>query len=249
MIELRNISVGYGKRIVSQHLSATLKAGQVTVILGPNGVGKSTLLRTVCGMQQPLEGEVLVNGISVAQLTPRQMSRQVGMVLTERIDVQGMRVKDLVCMGRTPYTGFFGKPNAEDWEVVEHSMQQVGIMELQHRLLSGLSDGERQKAFIAKVLAQQTPIILLDEPTAFLDFPSKVEMMRLLCQLAHEEQKAILLSTHDVEIALRQSDMVWLLRVDGVRVGTPSYLSESGDIASFFSIPGMSFDAETRTFR
>lgn len=179
-----NLTIGYhlgrkGEKVVARGLSATLAGGQLTCLLGRNGSGKSTLLRTLA---ERWKGEVAV-------------------VLTDRVDVKNMTVEEVVGLGRTPYTNFWGMLSAEDKAVVAQSMQQVGIGALARRDFSTLSDGERQKVMIAKALAQQTPLVLLDEPTAFLDYPSKREVMVLLSQLAHEQGKAILLSTHDVELA------------------------------------------------
>lgn len=248
MIELKNLSTGYGRHTVSRNLNATLQSGRLTCLLGPNGVGKSTLLRTLCGFQPPLEGRMEMDGKDMAQLSRKEMSRSIGVVLTERPDVTDMRASDMVALGRTPYTGFWGRLGTEDRNRVDEAMQLVGITHLAHRMIHTLSDGERQKVMIAKALAQQTPVILLDEPTAFLDFPSKVETMRLLHRLAHESGKTVFLSTHDLETAIQLSDDLWLLSADGLESGTADSLSADGSLERFVSCNGIRFDAARKVF-
>lgn len=248
MIELKNLSTGYGRHTVSANLNATLQSGRLTCLLGPNGVGKSTLLRTLCGFQPPLEGRMEMDGKDMAQLSRKEMSRSIGVVLTERPDVADMRASDMVALGRTPYTGFWGTLGKEDRNRVDEAMQLVGITHLAHRMIHTLSDGERQKVMIAKALAQQTPVILLDEPTAFLDFPSKVETMRLLHRLAHESGKTVFLSTHDLETAIQLSDDLWLLSADGLESGTADSLSADGSLERFVSCKGIRFDAARKVF-
>lgn len=248
MIELKNLSTGYGRHTVSANLNATLQSGRLTCLLGPNGVGKSTLLRTLCGFQPPLEGRMEMDGKDMSQLSRKEMSRSIGVVLTERPDVTDMRASDMVALGRTPYTGFWGRLGTEDRNRVDEAMQLVGITHLAHRMIHTLSDGERQKVMIAKALAQQTPVILLDEPTAFLDFPSKVETMRLLHRLAHESGKTVFLSTHDLETAIQLSDDLWLLSADGLESGTADSLSADGSLERFVSCKGIRFDAARKVF-
>ena len=248
MIELKNLSTGYGRHLVSRHLNATLSGGRLTCLLGSNGVGKSTLLRTLCGFQPPLDGSICIDGRDMASLSQKQISQNISVVLTERPDVQDMRVREMVAMGRTPYTGFWGILGQEDGQCVDEAMQMVGIMPLKERMVHTLSDGERQKVMIAKALAQQTPIILLDEPTAFLDFPSKVETMRLLHRLAHEAGKTIFLSTHDLEMAIQLADNLWLLSADKLESGTAEMLSKDGTLERFVSCKGIRFDATRKVF-
>ena len=172
MITLRNLTTGYGRHAVARNISATLQAGELVSLLGANGIGKSTLLRTMAAFQQPLEGEILIDGTSLNRLSPLQRSHLIGVVLTERTSIENMRAQELVAMGRSPYTGFWGTLDEDDHRIVDDAMQRTGITGLRHRYVDTLSDGERQKVMIAKAVAQETPIILLDEPTAFLDFPS-----------------------------------------------------------------------------
>ena len=254
--ELKELTTGYrskkGEHVVSRFITATLQAGELTCLLGPNGAGKSTLLRTLAAFQPPLSGEMLLDGQPLGSFSAQQLAMCIGVVLTERPDIRGMRVREMVAMGRSPYTGFWGKLSENDDRAVDEAIRQVGIHELERRMVHTLSDGERQKVMIAKALAQQTPIIFLDEPTAFLDFPSKAEMMLLLRRLARQMQKTIFLSTHDIELALQTADRLWLLDkqpASGSHVmGAPKELADNGALPRFFSGPGIEFDARAMRF-
>jgi iron complex transport system ATP-binding protein len=254
-IELKALTTGYrskrGEHVVSKQITATLQAGELTCLLGPNGAGKSTLLRTLAAFQPPLSGEMLLDGQLLQEYTAQQLAMRIGVVLTERPSIKGMRVREMVAMGRSPYTGFWGGLKAEDEKAVDEAIAQVGIRNLERRQVDTLSDGERQKVMIAKALAQQTPIIFLDEPTAFLDFPSKVEMLLLLRRLAREMQKTVFLSTHDIELALQTADRLWLMGRDTEEliIGTPRELAATGALPRFFSGPGIVFDAEALRFK
>ena len=249
MFELKHLTTGYSNRIVTPDINATLVPGELTSLLGPNGVGKSTLLRTLSTFLSPIQGEIILQGKVLKNLSASQLSRLIGVVLTERPDVQNMTVRDMVGMGRSPYTGFWGRLTSADEQYVSEAMKLTGIMALERRMFNTLSDGERQKVMIAKVLAQQTPVILLDEPTAFLDFPSKVEMMRLLRRLAHEMKKIIFLSTHDVELALQLSDRLWIMHPGEVVIGKPAELSENGELTRFIQVDGITFDPVLMSYR
>lgn len=247
-LRLSSLSTGYGRHVVASNLTATLEAGQLTSLLGSNGAGKSTLLRTMTALLTPLSGEVLIGERPLTDFTAQQLAQTISVVLTERPTLQGMRVRDVVAMGRAPYTGFFGGLDKKDDAIVDEAIAQVGIGTLANRMAHTLSDGERQKVMIAKALAQDTPVIMLDEPTAFLDFGAKVEAMLLLRRLAHEMQKTILLSTHDVELALQCSDCLWLMSREGITVGTPGQLANDGTLSSFFNSDGIEFDSKTMRF-
>lgn len=247
MIELQHLTVGYGDKAVLSDISQTLKAGQMVCLLGANGVGKSTILRTLAGFLPPLSGKVLINGRDLPSLSISERSKAVSVVLTERVEVPYMKVTDLVGMGRSPYTGFFGTLDKEDKDIVGEAIEMVGITALAERTIDTLSDGERQKALLAKALAQQTPIILLDEPTAFLDFHAKVSILRLMLRLAHETNKTIFLSTHDVEMAIQLSDALWIVQDGKIQAGTTESLTKSGTLQRFLQAEGISYDEEERT--
>ena len=278
MIELKDLTIGYAQKnntkVVASGINATLHSGRLTCLIGANGIGKSTLLRTLSAFQPPLSGEIFIDNespIPLSTLTDKQLSRLIGVVLTEKPDVQNMTVFELVGLGRSPYTGFWGRLNEDDKEVVKESLRLVGIESLQDRLIQTLSDGERQKTMIAKALAQQTPVIYLDEPTAFLDYPSKVEMLTLLRHLARETGKTIFLSTHDMELALQIADELWLMtagtpssdtaenpsnnglcqnpKETTLIIGTPRELASNGSLSHFIDRPGLHFDPQTLAIR
>ena len=214
MITLKNLVVGYhdGRHTRQLNHAANEEAhdGMLTCLIGANGAGKSTLLRTIAGFQLPLEGTVLLGGDDVRALSPRQRAERMAVVLTDRPDVMCTTVWEMVATGRAPFTGFWGRLSGKDRDIVTRSLRLVGIEWMADRTVASLSDGERQKVMIAKALAQQTPVVLLDEPTAFLDYPSRVEVMQLLLNIAHEEHKTVLLSTHDLDLALHTADRIWL---------------------------------------
>jgi ferrichrome ABC transporter, ATP-binding protein FhuC len=217
-ITLSHLSVGYkvGHAVVSD-INLALQSGKLASLIGANGVGKSTLLKTLTGFLPKLEGSLLLDGKDISEFSQRALARQISIVLTQKPDVQNLTVEEIVGLGRSPYTGFFGKLHANDQQIVDESITAVGIEKLKNRMIQTLSDGERQKVMIAKALAQQTPVIFLDEPTAFLDFSSKVETFQLLQRMAHEMGKLILLSSHDLELAVRFSDTLLQVNGDGLR--------------------------------
>lgn len=256
-ITLQNLSIGYRSkkkelRVISSAINASLQSGELTCLIGSNGVGKSTLLRTLAGFQPPLEGEILLQGKPLSAYSAQEIAKEVSVVLTSKFDIAQLSVEDVVGMGRSPYTGFFGTLSSSDKQVIAEALYQVGISHLATRNIQELSDGERQKAMIAKALAQQTSLIILDEPTAFLDFPSKVETMQMLRRLAHEsnnslpheQHKSILLSTHDVELALQIADRIWLMEPGHLSIGTPRELSADGSLSRFIERNGIKYDKD-----
>lgn len=254
MIQLKNLAIGYRNRksvkIVAENINAQIFESELTCLLGANGIGKSTLLRTLSAFQPKLSGEIIINNESINNYSEKELSMLVSVVLTEKPDIKNMTVRSLIALGRSPYTGFWGRLTPRDIAEIDKAITLVGIENLTHRLIHTLSDGERQKTMIAKALAQNTPIIFLDEPTAFLDFPSKVEMMQLLQRLSRETNKTIFLSTHDLELALQIADKIWLMDDDAnIHVGTPEDLSLNGCLDGFFSRKGVVFDKDTGLFR
>ena len=253
-IRLRDLSIGYpdkhNTKRVAEHLNASIHSGELTCLLGTNGVGKSTLLRTLSAFQPPLGGTIDLLDRPLSTYDDRQLATVIGVVLTEKSDIRNMTVEELVGLGRSPYTGFWGTLKESDRRIVHEAIARVRIEPLTQRMVHTLSDGERQKVMIANALAQETPIIFLDEPTAFLDFPSKVEVMQLLHNLTHTLQKTVFMSTHDLELALQIADKIWLMdRTNGIAIGTPEDLSLEGKLSSFFSRKGITYDTETGFFR
>lgn len=207
VISLSQLSVGYSlSHPVISDINLELRSGQLACLIGENGIGKSTLLKTLTGFLPKLKGSLLLGNRDIESFSQRELARQVSIVLTQKPDVQNLTIEEIIGLGRSPYTGFFGRLRAEDRKVVDDAIATMGIEKLRGRMIHTLSDGERQKVMIAKALAQETPIILLDEPTAFLDFPSKAETFQSLQRMAHERDKLILLSTHDLELAVRFAD-------------------------------------------
>jgi len=214
-IVLDCLSIGYtiGKRrkTVATGLTAEAKSGQLTCLIGRNGTGKSTLLRTIAGLQLPLSGQVMIGETAVSELNRRQRARHIAIVMTQKTHALNITAREMVAMGRTPYTGFWGIIGAKDLAAIDNAMTLTSTTPLADTPITQLSDGEIQKIMIAKALAQQTATIVLDEPTAFLDYPSKTSFLQLLARLAHEENKTILLSTHDIELAAHFADHYWVL--------------------------------------
>ncbi len=247
-LSAKELHIGYklkGKKIKSVHsdLNLNLYKGEVTCLLGLNGAGKSTLLRTLTGFQPAIGGSIELLGKEFSSYSQRELSLTVGVVLTEKTNAGGITVYELVSLGRHPHTGFFGELKEEDHIVVEESINAVGISHKATSYISELSDGERQKVMIAKALAQQCPIIILDEPTAFLDVTSRIETMVLLQNLAHQQNKTILLSTHDLDLAIQMADSLWLQRKgEPLYCGAPEDLILSGKLSSFFNRNNIKFD-------
>ena len=247
VIQGKDLTIGYrtGKKekIVHQHLDFTLHAGELTCLLGANGAGKSTLLRTLSASQPSLSGELRILDKPVSAYTEKERSRTIGVVLTDKTFTGGLSVYELVALGRQPHTGFFGRLTKEDRRIVEEAMENVGIAHKAMNYTAELSDGERQKVMIAKALVQECPLILLDEPTAFLDVVSRIEIMHLLHRLAVEQNKAILLSTHDIEQALVLSDKLWLLtKGEGLQYGVTEDIILSHRMDSLFPHKDIRFD-------
>ena len=245
---LSNLAIGYAhgksKHQIVDVINTSLYSGELVSLVGLNGAGKSTLLRTISAFQPPLSGEIKYCGADIRVDDASQLSRYLAIVLTGREPIYNLSVREVVAMGRMPYTGFFGLNTERDKQAVNEAMEMLGISALAHRMIETLSDGERQKALIAKAVAQATPVILLDEPTAFLDFASRVNLMLSLRTLAHNSGKAILLSTHDLELALRLSDRLWLMDKKQMYAGSVEELSQSGALASFIDNDGIRYDAQ-----
>ncbi len=244
-----DLAVGYrnGKNTVTllHGLNLTLESGKLVALLGQNGAGKSTLLRALTCDEKPLSGTIQVDGKNLAEMSQKERSRLIGLVSTDRIQAGALTVRELVALGRQPHTGFLGRLDDEDHEIVRQSMEDAGIIGKAEDYVASLSDGERQKAMIARALAQQTPIIILDEPTAFLDVASRIETMRLLQTLAHDRGKAVLLSSHDISQSLMLADELWLITTDRqVITGTTTDLLASGAMDRLFTNRSIHFNPQ-----
>lgn len=247
VITATDLCIGYrsGKqeKRIHEHLSFQLFPGELTCLLGANGTGKSTLLRTLSASQPALAGQLLVEGKPLADYSEKERSRTIGVVLTDKTQAGGLTVYELVALGRQPHTGFFGRLNRTDHALIREALDAVSISHKAQSYTAELSDGERQKVMIAKALVQECPLILLDEPTAFLDVVSRIEIMTLLHRLAVEQRKAILLSTHDIEQALLLADKLWLLSQEsGLQCGVTEDLILSHRMDALFARSDIRFD-------
>ncbi|WP_075591222.1 ABC transporter ATP-binding protein [Labilibacter marinus] len=246
-----NLAVGYDKinPPLHQDINVKVKAGEFICLLGPNGAGKSTLIKTLSGFLKPINGSVWYGEDKIEDISEAHRAKKVSVVLTDRVEIQNLTVFELVALGRTPYTGFFGKLQKEDVDKVHKAIEEVGLAGYANKSIDKMSDGERQKAMVAKALVQETPFIILDEPAAFLDLPAKIEIMQLLRRLSHEKKRGILLSTHDLEMALQIADKIWLLAQGRtLQKGIPEDLVLSNDFKCFFEREGIEFDNVTGTF-
>ena len=249
-----DLQIGYplkkaGVQRIASDLNLSLQAGEFTCLLGPNGAGKSTLIRSLAGMQPALAGSIQLEGQELHHLDARSRARRISVVLTDSLPIGMFTGRALVALGRHPHTSWTGTLTRHDRERVEWALDAVDAQPLANRLVNELSDGERQKIMIARALAQEARVMFLDEPTAYLDLPRRIELMRALRDLAHRENIAILLSTHDLELALRCADKLWLLGTDAtLRQGSPEVLACNGDIARVFASNKLDWDHEHGTF-
>lgn len=224
MLELKDMHIGYAEKVVQAGITLSIDAGKFIALAGNNGCGKSTLLKTICGVIPPLRGTLLIDGKNAAELTAAQLASQVAVVLTDKISGFNLTAFDVVASGRIPYLNSFGFLTEEDRAIVQSSMNSIGIFELCERSYDELSDGQKQKVLIAKALAQQTSVILMDEPTAFLDYKSRVALFTLLKQLSKEQGKTIVISSHDIDIMFKHVDKVIYFNESGYQFGEPDKL-------------------------
>lgn len=248
-IELHDVTLGYGDRVLVADANVGFGWGELTALIGRNGTGKSTLLRTIAALSKPQKGVVTINGRDVASLSMKEVASQIAFVSTDDVRVQNLHVWDVVSLGRAPYTNWVGRLTEEDKAKVREALALVGMDGFAQAAMDSLSDGERQRVMIARALAQDTPIILLDEPTAFLDLPNKYEICLLLRRLAHKEGKSILFSTHDLSIAIELCDTIAMIEGGEFHYGTAEMLIESGEMGRIFERTQIEFDRERGNVR
>ena len=247
ILQTYDMAVGFGqkgkKTTLLKGLNLKLEQGSLVALLGRNGAGKSTLIRAITCDNAPIEGCVEIDGNPASSISKHQLSKLVALVATERIMGGAFTISELVGLGRQPHTGFLGRLSKHDNDVVSHCLEAVGIAHNAQQHVASLSDGERQKAMIAKALAQETPIIVLDEPTAFLDVASRIETMQLLHKLAHEQNKAVLLSSHDISQSLLLADELWVITNDSeVVTGSTEQVVMSGAMDRVFGDTSILFN-------
>lgn len=247
MIRLENLTIGYGSRILVEKADAVIRRGTLTALLGRNGTGKSTLLRAIAGMERIMAGDILIGETPVGEYTPARMALTVATVTTERIRIADLRCRDVVALGRAPYTNWIGRMQAADADIVTEALATVGMAGYADRTMDRMSDGECQRIMIARALAQQTPVILLDEPTAFLDMPNRYELCTLLARLAHDGNKCILFSTHELDIALNMCDDIALIAPPRLFLQDAGAMVRSGHIEKLFATESVAFDPVTRS--
>ena len=243
MIELKELTLGYGQRTLLETVNARITGGQLVALLGRNGTGKSTLLRAMMGLEKPQSGEITLQGKNIASLKPEKLARNISFVTTDKVRIANLRCKDVVALGRAPYTNWIGRMQDADREIVARSLASVGMSDYARRTMDKMSDGECQRIMIARALAQQTPVILLDEPTSFLDLPNRYELCSLLARLAHDEGKCILFSTHELDIALSLADSIALIDPPQLVCLPTDEMRRSGCIERLFKNQCVSFDA------
>ena len=234
MIELDKLTLGYERRILLEEVTTRFEAGALTALIGRNGTGKSTLLRALAGLEPTRGGEIRIDGTPIAKLDAPSLARNIAFVTTERIRIANLRCRDVVALGRAPYTNWIGRMQEEDCAIVQQALDAVGMDDYADRTMDRMSDGECQRVMIARALAQQTPVILLDEPTSFLDLPNRYELGRLLGRLAREEQKCIIFSTHELDIAERLCDTIALIDTPQLHHLTACQMQQSGLVERLF---------------
>ena len=249
MIQLRDFSIGFDNRVLLTDVNVTFPDGQLTALIGRNGSGKSTMLRAIAGLNRNYSGTILIDGLSTKQMRPQALARSIAFVNTERTRIANLRCEDVVAIGRAPYTNWIGHLQDIDRKIVDASLRAVGMESYARRTMDTMSDGECQRVMIAGALAQDTPTIILDEPTSFLDLPNRYELVALLLRLAHEQGKCIVFSTHELDIAMMLCDTIALFDSPHLRVLPTAEMRSSGDIERLFGNDQICFDAVTGTIK
>lgn len=253
VLKTENLKIGYRRKhtqtVIASNINVEVKAGELVAVIGVNGVGKSTFLRTISGVQNSLDGKILIHSEDKDTISSEKLAELISLVLTEQPVSKNLGVAELVALGRQPYTNWIGRLSEADRKKVRSALELVGIENLQHKKCFELSDGQLQKVLIARALAQDTPIMILDEPTSHLDMYHKAQVLKLLKQLSTHTQKAIVFATHEINLALQLCDKIILMKKDGILQGSPEELIEKRAFESVFPEDLIVFDSDTRAFR
>lgn len=248
-ITVKNLTVGYKNKTVANNIDFSMEPGQLCAIVGINGIGKSTLLRTLGKLQPKLSGEITINGKALELRSSFELAKTLSFVLTEQPASKNLTVQELIALGRQPYTNWIGTLTTEDKRQVEESLSSFLLEDLRHNKCHELSDGQLQRVLIARAMAQDTPLILLDEPTTHLDLYHKVQILKLLQQLAHTKQKTIIFTTHEIDLAIQLADKILILDGKENPFGSPSELIEQKCFEELFPSKMVQFDSKTGSFK
>ncbi len=251
IIQIKSLGIGYRlpkQYLIFDHIDLEAKKGEMIALIGRNGTGKSTLLRTLVKLQQKIKGHIFIDNEEIEKISGLELAKRVGFVSTEIIHTENLKVYDLVALGRFPYTNWLGNLKDHDHRQVRLALEMVGMEHFAEKNVQEVSDGERQKIMIARALAQDTEILILDEPTAFLDLPNKYEVISLLGRLAREKNKCIIFSSHDLNITIREADMIWMMTDDVIKKGAPEDMILSGMFDDMFKHSNLNFNIDSGDF-
>jgi len=252
IVDLQHVSIGYQSRkkhtIIASDINVQLHKGTLVCLLGKNGIGKSTLLRSITNVQPVLSGEIYIKGTSIRKFSPAAFSKTISLVLTERLPESNLTVYEIVALGRQPYTNWIGTVTEADKNFIDKALNETNTHHLSDQKINELSDGQLQKVMIARAIAQDTELIILDEPTAHLDIHHKIETFSLLKKLAQEFGKTIIISTHEIQIALQLADELWLMKENSFTAGSTEVLIDNGSLTSLFSSQLITFDKNLKQF-
>ena len=247
-LKIVDLEIGYHKKTIMKGINISSSSNKLIGVIGRNGKGKSTLLKTISGLLPPIEGNVIFNGLNINTISDKKRAKLLSIVFSTTVAIENITVFDFVAYGRYPYTNWLGINTDSDKKTIKNALQLCGVNELKDRFYSELSDGERQKVNIARVIAQDTPLIVLDEPTAHLDLINKVEVLKLLKELAANHNKMIVISTHQIEMALQLCDEIWILNNNEIEINTPNELSENNKLNVLFDNENIRFNPQKQNF-
>jgi len=249
VISIKNLSIGYSQKSIAQEISLELSKGELVGVVGINGIGKSTLLRTIAKLQPSITGEISILGNPLEDISYSALSRMCALVLTEPLATRNLTVEELIALGRQPHTNWLGSLTPEDYAQMELGISQFHLQKIRTKKCFELSDGQLQRTLIARAMVQDTPLIFLDEPTTHLDLANKVQILKLLQHLSHQHGKTVVFTTHEIDLAIQLCDKILILNGQNNPFGEPSQLVESGEFSKLFSPELVQFDVQTQRFK